>query len=368
MWQEYFKQYSQKGLRSWLNRQKWNYKDDICVLGYYDMYKATGDREYVDYIINILAPYLMSEDGTVINLHPDESNIDRISFGKSLTILRDLTGDVRYKRAVEQVYSMLEKYPRLSLGNFWHKNIYPNQLWGDGLYMGQPFYARYIADYAMDEKWNDVINQFLTCDALLWDEELGLYKHGYDESRKMEWSDSETGRSPSVWLRAEGWYLMALCDVYEIAKGRSVRAGELKGILKKALDRLMPYQDEDSKMFLNVVDRKDFIGNYLETSGSAMVAYALMKGARLGMLPEEYWHSGSEIIDGIRKKYLVKNEDGEYHLKGICASAGLGPGPNRRPDRDGTVEYYVQREKQMDDNQHGTAACMMAVSEQLLKN
>ena len=184
-----------------------------------------------------------------------------------------------------------------------------------------------------------------------------------DCSRKMEWADPITGQSPVVWLRAEGWFLMALADTYEIAKDRTPRAGELCPLLKNALDRLLPYQVADTGMFLQVVDRADLTGNYSETSGSAMVAYALMKGARLGMLPPEYGEKGSRVLDGIRDTYLKKGEQG-WELHGICASAGLGPGPDNRTDRTGTPEYYLS-EKQMVDNQHGAAACMMAVSEQL---
>ncbi len=82
-------------------------------------------------------------------------------------------------------------------------------------------------------------------------------------------------------------------------------------------------------------------------------------------LLKEDGRKGSEILDGIRDTYLRREEDG-YHLYGICASAGLGvgPGPHNRKDRTGKPGYYV-REAQMADNQHGAAACMMAVSEQV---
>ncbi len=252
--------------------------------------------------------------------------------------------------------------PRTVTGNFWHKDIYPDQVWLDGLYMGMPFYAACLAENG-ENHWDDILDQFTAAHKLLWDEQLGLYRHANDCSRKMEWADPITGQSPVVWLRAEGWFLMALADTYEIAKDRTPRAGELCPLLKNALDHLLPYQVADTGMFLQVVDRADLTGNYSETSGSAMVAYALMKGARLGMLPPEYGEKGSRVLDGIRDTYLKKGEQG-WELHGICASAGLGPGPDNRTDRTGTPEYYLS-EKQMVDNQHGAAACMMAVSEQL---
>lgn len=147
---------------------------------------------------------------------------------------------------------------------------------------------RRLPDRNGEDNWDDILDQFTSAHKLLWDEQLGLYRHANDCSRKMEWADPVTGQSPVVWLRAEGWFLMALADTYEIAKDRTPRAGELCPLLKNALDRLLPYQVADTGMFLQVVDRADLTGNYSETSGSAMVAYALMKGARLGMLPPEY--------------------------------------------------------------------------------
>lgn len=363
MWLQYFEQYLSSKFPEFLNDKPWNYKDDLCVIGAYDLYTATGDTGWL-IPIKENAKYLVREDGTVVNWHLGESNIDKVSFGKSLRILRDLTHDTRYAKGVETAFRMLDNYPRTETGNFWHKDIYPDQVWLDGLYMGMPFYAACLQENG-ENRWDDILNQFATAHTLLWDGESGLYRHANDCSRKAEWADKATGKSPAVWLRAEGWWLMALADTYEIARNHTARAEELSVLLKNALDGLLPYQQE-TKMFLQVVNRADLKGNYSEVSGSAMVAYALMKGVRLGMLPRHYGALGSGVLDGIRDTYLKKN-DGGYLLYGICASAGLGPGPDNRTDRTGTPDYYLS-EKQMADNQHGAAACMMAVSEQLRLN
>ena len=360
MWETYFRQYKDTVLPFWLDKQKWNYKDDIIMVGYDYLARSSGDNSWREAIFSS-ERYLIRPDGSVINLQKD--NIDKISFGKSLRILRDLTGDARLVKAVDTVYSLLSTYPRTKEGNFWHKDIYPDQVWLDGLYMGQPFYAAMIEERGEDEKWEDCIGQFKSAHQLLWDEERGLYVHANDTSRKEEWCDKATGKSRCVWLRAEGWYLMALVDVYEIARRCTPLASVLKDILSSAVDPLLSYLDEESNMLLQLVDMKSEKGNYPETSGSAMVAYALMKGERLGMLEKGYGDKGEKILEGIRRTYL-KNEDGTLHLYGICASAGLGPGPDNRSDRDGTPRYYLS-EKQGTDNQHGAAACMMAYSELL---
>lgn len=365
MWLEYFNQYLETAFPGFLRDKAWNYKDDLCVIGASYLAEATEDSKWNRYITDN-AGWLLAEDGSVVNWKEHEHNIDKVSFGKSLRILRDLTGDARYEAAVKRAYAFLEDYPRTETGNFWHKDIYPNQVWLDGLYMAMPFYAKCLAEMEED-RWEDIIVQFQSADRLLWDENRGLYVHACDVSRKAEWADPATGRSPAVWLRAEGWYLMALADTYELAAGRTLRAEELAVLLRKGLAGILPYQDPITGMFLQVVDVPEVPGNYPETSGSAMIAYALMKGARLGMGDDSWWDKGSRILDGIRDTYLKKEEDG-WHLYGICASAGLGagPDPHNRKDRTGKPEYYVS-EAQMRDNQHGTAACMMAVSEQLRK-
>lgn len=361
MWKEYFYSYLKEKFPRFLAEKPWNYKDDLCVVGAWDLREATGDSTWTGLILDS-ASCLMNPDGTVRNWQHAESNIDKISFGKSLRIYGKLTGDPRYAAGVRRAFDALEHYPRTETGNFWHKDIYPHQVWLDGLYMGMPFYAACLDEYGVD-RWDDILDQFASAHTLLWNGDLGLYMHACDCSRQMDWADPVTGRSPCVWLRAEGWFLMALCDTYELARKHTPRAGELSALLQRAADGILPYQVPETSMFLQLVDRKDLPGNYSETSGSAMVAYAFMKGARLGMLDPAFAEKGSAILDGIARTCL-KQGPGGLELHGICASAGLGPGPDHRTDRDGSPAYYLS-EKQMADNQHGAGAAMMAWSEQL---
>lgn len=388
IWLTYFAQYMEKKFPKFLKDRAWNYKDDICLVGASKLLDVTKEGRWRRYIIDN-AHWLMGEDGSLANWVEGENNIDKISFGKSLWILWNLTGDARYRDAIGRIYQALKTYPRTETGNFWHKDIYPNQVWLDGLYMVMPFYAKILVELqsmveireyaktslapfyrktlaeAREEKWNDIIDQFETAHELLWDGEKCLYVHGCDVSRRADWADKISGKSESVWLRAEGWYLMALADVYELAKDVTERADELKKLLRDGVDGILKYQDKKTKMFYQVVDKAEFFGNYLETSGSAMIAYTLMKGARVGALDEAYKEMGYGVLDGIYDNYLKKGEDG-YHLYGICASAGLGdgPDPHNKKERSGKPEYYIS-EATMVDNQHGAAACMMAVSEQM---
>ena len=343
-------------------KNTWNYIDGCMIKALIELYGITKDEGYLDFA-DAFIDHFVDEEGHIEGYRPEDYNLDNVNAGKTLYRLYEIFGKHKYRLAMDTIYGQLEHQPRTREGNFWHKAIYPNQVWLDGMYMAQPFYMQYELAFHDRRACSDSFHQFETVHKIMRNPLNGLYSHAYDASRKQFWCDPVTGLSSSFWLRAEGWFLMALADTYEIAKDRTPRAGELCPLLKNALDRLLPYQVADTGMFLQLVDRADLTGNYSETSGSAMVAYALMKGARLGMLPPEYGEKGSRVLDGIRDTYLKKGEQG-WELHGICASAGLGPGPDNRTDRTGTPEYYLS-EKQMVDNQHGAAACMMAVSEQL---
>lgn len=346
----YFREYLERGLSGGTPRNGWSYKDDITVLGTYDLFCVTGDLFYRDAILRLTKDLLPPDD------EPCAHNLDQVSAAKTDLVLGRLTGDARYERRFAAKAAVLKDYPHTKCGSFWHKDIYPDQVWLDGLYMGMPVY---LQDPANAE---DAMRQFETVRRQLWDPETRLYRHAWDESRRQEWADPETGMSPCVWLRAEGWLLMAFVDCWQLVVQREHK-DRLAELLREAVDGLLPYQDAGTSMFYQLPDKASEPGNYPETSGSAMAAYALMKGARLGILPMEYFARGAEILGGIARTQLT-TVGGRLVLGGICGSAGLGAGPDNRTDRDGSIRYYLS-EAIRPDNQHGTAACMMAYSEYL---
>lgn len=359
-WQRYFHRYAASLFPQLAARKRWCYNHDLCMLGCKMLLDATNDAIYREAILSC-GQALADEAGRMPCWNNAEHNLDTISFGKSLLVLYELTRNEAYRQAALMVWHHLDTHPQISTGNYWHKDIYPSQVWLDGLYMALPFSARCM-ELTDTGGYDTILAQFASVRQHLWVENRQLYLHAWDESRQAEWADPETGCSPSFWLRAEGWYLMALVDCYEVI-ARHQDATVLRQLLQEAIHGLLPYQAKGSRMFLQVIDRADLTGNYPETSGSAMVAYALLKGARLGMLPESAADKGEEILEGIRETCLADTEEGPT-LGGICASAGLGPGPDHRTDRDGTPAYYLS-EKQIPDNYHGAAACMMACAELL---
>ena len=337
---------------------EWNYEDGCLFVGASKMYEETGDKDYLDYIERMVSPYI-KEDGTIISYHIEEYNLDFVNAGKIFYFLYDKTKDEKYRRACETLMTQLKYQPRLTTGNFWHKLIYPFQVWLDGLYMGQPFYMEYENRWDGRRRYYDILNQFNQVRKLLYDEKTGLYYHAYDQYKDRKWADPETGLSPNFWLRSIGWYLMALADCYDLASEElydvKARFGEL---LREAIHGVLQYQDPESKLFYQLIALPQQEGNYLETSGSLMVAYAIIKGCQTGaLLKEKYMEKGKEIYSQVLKQKFYTDKDGIDHLADTCAVAGLGP----RNERDGSVGYYLS-EPVVDDDVKAVGVLMMVTA------
>lgn len=337
----------------------WNYIDGCIMTSMYSLYQQTGNKRYLDFI-DAFVDYYVFEDGTIRGYSVDAYNLDNLNEGRALFDLYRETGKEKYKKAIELLYTQIKGQPRTATGNFWHKAIYPDQVWLDGLYMAQVFYTRYEVEFNSSRNLSDVVNQFKSVYDNMYDTQKRLYYHGWDYSKKAFWADKKTGLSKSFWLRSVGWYTVGLVDAISyIPDDKKELKDELKGIFKETIDGLYGYMDPVKKMFYQVVDRGGSEGNYLETSGSAMISYAMLKGARLGVIDKKYARIGEEVFDGICAEYLTET-DGKLNLGGICLVAGLGPENNRR--RDGTFEYYIS-EPVVENDAKGAGPLVMAYTE-----
>ena len=337
----------------------WNYIDGCMMTSLLEMYKTTKDEKYINFVKKFV-DYYVFEDGTIRGYDPLKYSTDDICESRVLFDLLDLTKEEKYDKAIELTFSQIKTHPRTKEGNFWHKGIYPNQIWLDGLYMAQPFYTRY---QTLRGKMNyaDIINQFKNVRKLMFDDKAKLYYHGYDSERTMFWADKKTGLSKNFWLRSIGWFTVALVDVLDYMDEQMYdEYNTIKALLKETIDGILEYQDKDSKMFYQVPNYPGRKGNYLETSGSAMVSYAILKGVRLEALPPRYQQIGLDIFDGICNKYLSSDENGDLNLGGICLVAGLGPENNLR--RDGSYEYYIS-EPVVNNDAKGVGPLVMAYTE-----
>ena len=335
----------------------WNYIDGCMMTSLYSIYQSTGDKKYLDFIDNFV-DYYVFDDGSIRGYDLETYNLDNINEGRILFDLYRETGKEKYSKAIELLHNQLLSQPRIAIGNFWHKKIYPNQVWLDGLYMAQVFSARYAGERGGGD-YSDVVTQFTNVYEHMYDKNKRLYYHGWDYSKQAFWADKQTGLSKSFWLRADGWYTVGLVDAISYIIDDESARDKLSRIFCTTIEGLEDYIDPAGDMFYQVIDQGARQGNYLETSGSAMIAYAMMKGARLGIIDKRFAKVGKRVFDGICKKYLGES-DGVLSLGGICLVAGLGPENNRR--RDGTFEYYIS-EPVVENDAKGTGPFVMAYTE-----
>lgn len=343
----------------------WNYIDGCMMTSLYSIYSQTGNKKYLDFVDKFV-DYYVFDDGSIRGYSVDAYNLDNLNEGRVLFDLYRETGKEKYRKAIELLYSQIKGQPRTALGNFWHKKIYPDQVWLDGLYMAQVFYTRYQTEFDGGKNYADIVRQFKNVYENMYDKQKKLYYHGWDYSKTAFWSDKNTGLSKSFWLRAIGWYTVGLVDAISYFDESAVAPkAELIGIFKNTIEGLEQYIDPEKHMFYQVVDQGGREGNYLETSGSAMISYAMMKGARLGFVDKRFARVGEEVFNGICKEYLTET-DGKLNLGGICLMAGLGPETNRK--RDGTYGYYIS-EPVVENDAKGTGPFVMAYTEikQLIK-
>ena len=334
----------------------WNYIDGCMLTALTEMEAITGDPRYFQFVRECV-DHFVGEDGSIRTFKPEAANLDDINEGRVLFALYERTGEEKYRKAADFLRKQLDRQPRTQEGNFWHKAIYPNQVWLDGIYMAQPFYALYETKFG-DGNCSDTVAQIQNVRRNMFCGQKGLYFHGYDASRTAFWANPETGCSRNFWLRSLGWYAVALADLLDILPD-----GEdwdsLRALFTELMGSVARYTDQETGLYWQVPDQGGREGNYLETSGSAMMAYAMLKGARLGVLGEEYAVQGQKTFDGIMEKYLTFTGDG-LDLGGICLVAGLGPENNRR--RDGSYEYYIS-EPVVKNDAKGVAPFVLAYTE-----
>ena len=335
----------------------WNYIDGCMITALICAGEITGETKYTDFAEKFI-DYYVREDGSILGYSMDKFNLDDVNEGRVLFDLYRKTGKEKYKKAIFLLHEQLEKQPRTVTGNFWHKQIYPNQIWLDGLYMAQVFYVRFQKEFGGGD-YSDTVSQYKFVRGLMFDEDKKLYYHGCDCSKSAFWADKETGRSKNFWLRAIGWFCISLVDNIDYIDDEDERK-KLCEIFAEAIDGISQYADPETGMFYQVVDQGAREGNYLETSGSSMIAYAMMKGARLGIIDKKYADMGKKTFDGICKKYLTVSEDGDLNLGGICLVAGLGPEDRR--ERDGSYEYYIS-EPVVENDAKGVAPFVLCYTE-----
>lgn len=333
---------------------KWNYIDNCMIKAVIALYEITDNKKLLEYAVSFTDFYI-GTDGSIPTMNISDFNLDNINGGKNLLYLFRKTGGEKYRHALEKINAQLESQPRLENGNFWHKAVYPYQIWLDGIYMALPFMAEYAEISGDFSVYDDIFSQLENVRKIMRDEKTGLYFHGYDEKRSQYWADSETGLSSEIWLRSVGWFCAGLADlcgtVHKNEKLYTICADMLSGLL----DALSACTNSDGTL-CQLPLKPHLSDNYTETSGTLLFAYSAVKSANLGISGNNILRAGLEAFDSVTEKYIVY--DDIPILKNICLVAGLG-GNTRR---DGSERYYLS-ERIVENDAKGIAPYLMAYSE-----
>ncbi len=309
-----------------------------AMLNYANRY---GNKEVADYALSYVDT-LVNADGTIHTYDIKHYNLDQVKDGTLLFAAYDSTGDERYLKAIHTLKKQLEEHPRTSEGGYWHKKIYPHQMWLDGLFMAEPFNAMYTNRLLPEEKraeaWKEIANQFILVGKRTYDPKTGLFRHAWDESKEQRWADPETGQSAHSWARGQGWYFMALIHVLEQMPANDPNRPELLKLLKTIADGVVKFQDTKSGCWFQVLDQPGREGNYLEGTATAMYVYSLLRAVRLGYLDQSYLNAALTGWNGMLQNLVRKDPDGTISLTQCCAVGGLG---GTKVYRDGSFDYYL---------------------------
>lgn len=334
---------------SWMTdfakKPKWDYCNGLELGAILKVWKLTMDPKYFNYVKSY-TDTIIAPDGKITGYKPEDYNIDKLNSGKMLFDLYAVSKEEKLKKAMDILRSQMKTHPRTTEGGFWHKKIYTNQMWLDGLYMGSPYLAEY--GYRFNEKvlFDEVANQIILMAKHAYDPKTGLYYHGWDESHKQKWSDPKTGCSPNFWSRSMGWYMMSMVDVLDFLPKNHPKRAQIIRILTNLSTSLDKYRDKETGMWYQVTDKIGAEGNYVESSGSAMFIYTWVKGAQKGYLPKSFLKKGEVAYNQFVKRFIHQNEDGTISLTDGCAVAGLGGEPKYR---DGSYQYYISEPKRDND-------------------
>jgi rhamnogalacturonyl hydrolase YesR len=293
------------------------------------MWKATGDLRYYNYIKRYVDQQV-DEAGNIPDFKPNA--LDHFIPGYAIVFMYEHTHLEKYKIAAKKIFDGFKSYPRNADGSFWHGAWAKNQMWVDGVFMGQIFMARYgkvIGDSAV--AFNEVTKQMKLI-VEHCQKPNGLLLHAWDESKQAPWADKTTGQAPEVWSEGLGWYAVLIADVFDYLPKNNPDYPVILSHLQKLCEGLKNCQDPKTGMWCQVVDKPEVPGNWNETSGTGMFLYLIKKSIEKGYIRRsEYERIVNKAYKGIITKAKI-NTQGYVDIYD-CSSIGV---------KDSFAEYISQ--------------------------
>jgi len=313
----------------------WNYTDGMIIDALYSIASRTGREDDFHYIRQYLDRFVTVEGSLDPKAYPFTLySLDRIRPAPTLLWMYERTGDKKYFQAARYVATQLEKQPQTSDGGYWHRSTYPNQMWLDGIYMADVFAVQFGVRTNQPKYFDEAVKQITLVYKHTHDPRTGLCYHGWDETKSRPWANPETGASPEFWGRALGWYVMALADVLDWLPADHPGRKDVLPIVQSLCRSLLKYQDRNTGLWYQILDKPDAPKNYVETSCSLMFAYAMARGAQRGWLGPEYLDHALRTTRGVLNHRVDLLPDNCMDIRGTVRVGSLG-------GNGGFYDYYV---------------------------
>lgn len=324
---------------------RWHYHQGVFLCGMERIAEQLGEVKYDDYIQGYIDD-LVDDQG---NFYFARDELDSIQAGLLLFRQAHRTEKPQYKIAADKLKNLFQTLNRTSEGGFWHKDKYPHQMWLDGLYMGGVFALKYADTYGDDGLREMVLQQERLMRKYMKDQETGLLYHAWDESRQMPWANQDTGCSPEFWGRSLGWYGLALAEFIALLPEQHPDRAELKAELGSFVEAIIRYQDEESGLWYQVVDKGDNPDNWLETSCSSLFVYTIARAVQQDAANESSMSAARKGFAGLLQM-IETDELGRLVMPSICIGTSAGD-----------YENYINRPTSENDL-HGVGAFIMAAA------
>lgn len=341
------------------------YHQGVFLSGMQNIYYLTGEKRFFNYIKNYVDS-VIGENGELIGFVHEKTTESTPKLAKdALTMLDhkqpvillynlyDETGDPKYMNAIKTASESMYFWPVNEYGGYWHMMTQPYQMWLDGAYMAGPLSVMYSARFGDTILRERAINQILIMHEYMKDQKTGLYYHGWDCSKKEQWSDPETGLSSQFWGRAVGWYAVAILDIIEYLPKTHPLIDKLKEIEIDLLNTLKHFQDKKTGMWYEVLDKIENTDNWVETSCTCLFIYSYAKAARMNIIDYREYDNTIECAFNGLMDFLSYDDNGFLEINNVCIGTCID---------EGTYEHYINRQKIKNDL-HGAGAFILMCAE-----
>ena len=334
----------------------WGYAKSLYLYGQYLVWKRTHEPRYLQYIKDWVDSHVdamgvvtnTNAQGVVAEVKFD--NLDSMLPGNLLLLLYQETKVPKYKLAAERIRRRFDTYPRTQDGGFWHAASKNRewQLWGDGVFMSMPFLVRYGSIFGDSKYANDEAAKQLTIYAShLNDPKTGLMFHAYDESGQSAWVvDPSSKHSAEFWCRAMGWFGMTLIEVLELFPRNHPQRPRLISQLRQLVQAWANYQDKNTGLWYQVVDKGQNQDNWLETSSSSMYTFVTAMAVQRGHVSKKFLSVANKGYAGVLTR-LSLDSDHMTSIVDICEGTNVAD-----------LAYYLGRKRNVNDF-HGLGAFLI---------